>query len=161
MSENTEKLLERLGGMRAFRPMNVSTFADWSLDAGDLITVREREDGPARTMPVFHQDISWNGAAKGELSCTGEEKRPVEKQADRDEQRFRKATNRKLNAMDSQMSSLGSSVSSLQSALGDKQSVTVVTYIGTPSSGVVSYKQRRISFFGTVGSESSNNVVIV
>lgn len=165
MSANTEKLLARLGGMSAFSPMSVSTFADWSLDVGDTIRVREIDNGKRasvmRTMPIFHQDISWNGAATGEISCTGEEKRPVEKQADRDEQRFRKTTNKKLASLDSNVSSLSSKVSSLSSSLGKEQSVGVVTYIGTSGAGIVSYKKRTLTFYGSVGSESTNNVVIV
>lgn len=164
MSANTEALLERLGGMSVFRPMSVSTFADWSLDVGDTITVHEAENGARastmRTMPIFHQDINWNGAAIGELSCTGEEKRPVEKQADRDEQRFRKQTNKRLNSLDSEMNSLGSSVSSLEQALGSKQSVTVVTYVGSDDGTYLTINRTGITFYGSKGSESTSLVYI-
>lgn len=128
MSENTQKLLKRLNGMSAFKPMTVATFADWSLDAGDVITVHDAESNEDLLMPLFHNDLSWDGAARGDLSCTGEEKRPVEKQGDRDEQRFRKSTNKKLNSLDSSVGSLGSSVSSLKKSLSTDEltSMTVI-----------------------------------
>lgn len=164
MSANTENLLARLGGTSAFRPMTVATFTDWSLDVGDTITVQEPDNGSKarsiRTMPIFHSDMSWGGAATGTISSTGEEKRPVEKQADRDEQRFRKQTNKRLNSLDSKMSSLGSSVSSLEKALGSKQSVTVVTYVGSDDGTYLTINRRSITFYGSKGSESTSQVYI-
>lgn len=158
MSENTQKLLKRLNGMSAFKPMTVATFADWSLDAGDVITVHDAESNEDLLMPLFHNDLSWDGAARGDLSCTGEEKRPVEKQGDRDEQRFRKATNKKLTSMDSKVTSLGSSVSTLKDNLGSKQSVTVVTYIGSEDGSVLTCDRKNITFYGTVSSGSTLEV---
>lgn len=159
MSANTEKLLNRLRGTSAFKPMTVATFADWSLDAGDVITVRDAESGEELLMPLFHNDMSWDGAARGDLSCTGEEKRPVEKQEDRDEQRFRKATNKKLSTMDSKVTSLGSSVSSLQSALGSETKLSVLVNLRVSDTGKLYMEARQLRFFGSYGSKYDEGYV--
>lgn len=170
MSDKTDKLLERLKGTCAFRPMTVATFADWSLDAGDVVTVREpemeRSTQGALRMPIFDQSLSWGGAATGTISCTGEEKRPVEKQGDRDEQRFRKTTNKKISSLDSSVSSLNSgvsslksSVSNLQSALGSEISLRVITKISRDGT-LLKLTERYIGFYGSIGSETTSYVNI-
>ena len=142
----------RLQSTGRFKPMTLRTFADWSLDAGDVVQVSGSERDAVLQMPIFHSDLEWSGAATSELSCTGEEVRPLEKQADRDEQRFRKTTNKKLNSLDLSVSSLGKSVSTLEDNL-TKTSLSVLVNLRVSDTGKIYMEARRITFYGSYGSK--------
>ena len=71
----------------AFRPMSADTFSDWSIEAGDIISVDA--DGVVHPFPVFTSELDWVGAAKSTLSCDGGQARqPLRKQERREAAAF-------------------------------------------------------------------------
>lgn len=76
-----ENVLEKMQTTPQFRPMSADTFSDWSIEAGDIITVDV--DGSEETLPVFSSDMEWSGAARSTLSCTGNRERPTLSKAER------------------------------------------------------------------------------
>nr|DAG60722.1 MAG TPA: hypothetical protein [Bacteriophage sp.] len=71
----------------AFRPMSADTFSDWSIEAGDIISVDA--DGVVHPFPVFTSELDWAGAAKSTLSCDGSQARqPLRKQERREAAAF-------------------------------------------------------------------------
>ena len=51
----------------------VNTFTDWSVEAGDVVTVTR--DGQEYKMPVHNQKTNWNKQQRVMISATGNEKR--------------------------------------------------------------------------------------
>lgn len=76
-----ENVLAKMQTTPQFRPVSVDTFSDWSIEAGDIITVDV--DGSEETLPVFSSDMEWGGAARSTLSCTGNRERPTLSKAER------------------------------------------------------------------------------
>lgn len=67
----------------AFRPMSADTFSDWSIEAGDIISVDA--DGVVHPFPVFTSELDWVGAAKSTLSCDGGQARQTLRKQERRE----------------------------------------------------------------------------
>lgn len=76
-----ENVLAKMQTTPQFRPMSADTFSDWSIEAGDIITVEV--DGREETLPVFSSDMEWGGAAMATLSCSGSQERPTLSKAER------------------------------------------------------------------------------
>lgn len=76
-----ENVLAKMQTTPQFRPMSADTFSDWSIEAGDIITVEV--DGNEETLPVFSADMEWSGVARSTLSCTGNRERPTLSKAER------------------------------------------------------------------------------
>lgn len=76
-----ENVLAKMQTTPQFRPMSADTFSDWSIEAGDIITVEV--DGDEETLPVFSADMEWGGVARSTLSCTGNRERPTLSKAER------------------------------------------------------------------------------
>lgn len=76
-----ENVLAKMQTTPQFRPMSADTFSDWSIEAGDIITVEV--DGNEETLPVFSADMEWSGVARSTLSCTGNRERPTLRKAER------------------------------------------------------------------------------
>lgn len=76
-----ENVLAKMQTTPQFRPMSADTFSDWSIEAGDIITVEV--DGNEETLPVFSADMEWGGVARSTLSCTGNRERPTLSKAER------------------------------------------------------------------------------
>lgn len=68
-------VLEKMQATPTFRPMTADTFGDWSIEAGDIVSVDI--DGKSETLPVFSSSMEWNGAARTTLSCSGNEERQI------------------------------------------------------------------------------------
>lgn len=82
-----ENLLQKMQQTPAFRPMSADTFSDWSIEAGDIISVDA--DGVLHPFPVFTSELDWAGAAKSTLSCDGSQARqPLRKQERREAAAF-------------------------------------------------------------------------
>lgn len=76
-----ENVLAKMQTTPKFRPMSADTFSDWSIEAGDIITVEV--GGDEETLPVFSADMEWSGVARSTLSCTGNRERPTLSKAER------------------------------------------------------------------------------
>ena len=82
-----ENLLQKMQQTPSFRPMSADTFSDWSIEAGDIISVDA--DGVVHPFPVFTSGLDWVGAAKSTLSCDGGQARqPLRKQERREAAAF-------------------------------------------------------------------------
>jgi len=68
-------IYDRLNAHDPFYPLSVTTVCDWSVQAGDIVTVII--EGVNYSLPIYCQTIAWNGAAKVLYESTGAEKRPV------------------------------------------------------------------------------------
>lgn len=66
-------IFERLRNAPTYHPLEADTFADWSIEAGDLVTVTR--DGKSYQSPVHSTKINWNKKQKVTISSTGNEKR--------------------------------------------------------------------------------------
>lgn len=88
-----ENLLQKMQQTPAFRPMSADTFSDWSIEAGDIISVDA--DGVVHPFPVFTSELDWVGAAKSTLSCDGSQARqPLRKQERREAAAFAGVSNK-------------------------------------------------------------------
>ena len=76
-----ENVLAKMQATPQFHPMSADTFSDWSIEAGDVITVDV--GGQNQTLPVFSSDLDWGGAAMSTLSCSGSRERPTLSKAER------------------------------------------------------------------------------
>lgn len=70
-----ENVLAKMQATPSFFPMSAETFSDWSIEAGDVVTVEV--NGIDQTLPVFSADMDWGGAAMATLSCSGNRERPT------------------------------------------------------------------------------------
>ncbi len=70
-----ENVLAKMQATPSFCPMSAETFSDWSIEAGDVVTVEV--NGENQTLPVFSADMDWGGAAMATLSCSGNRERPT------------------------------------------------------------------------------------
>lgn len=66
-------IYERLAGAPQYHPMNAETFADWSLEAGDIVTVKR--EGTGYSSPVQTVRMKWNGVPTTQIESVGEKKR--------------------------------------------------------------------------------------
>lgn len=66
---STEDILTRLNSVEGYHPFDASTFADWSLEAGDIIKVSR--DGKEYTAPVHAATLTWQGQPKVNVSSGG------------------------------------------------------------------------------------------
>lgn len=76
-----DNVLSKMQATPQFRPISADTFSDWSIEAGDILTVEV--DGKDEVLPVFSADMDWGGAAKSTLSCSGSRERPTLSKAER------------------------------------------------------------------------------
>ena len=67
-------IYDRLRSVPAYHPLDTEAFADWTLEAGDIVTVER--DGQEYTSPVHSMSFTWKGGAPtASLHAGGEEKR--------------------------------------------------------------------------------------
>lgn len=66
-------IYERLNGMDTYHPFSANTFSDWSLEAGDTITVTR--DGQSYTSPVHSSTVRWAGQQQINVESTGDKER--------------------------------------------------------------------------------------
>lgn len=71
-------IYERINGAPQYHPLTADTFADWSMEAGDLVTVTR--DGNSYQSPVNSTRMTWKKGQQITISSEGSEKRdPVAK----------------------------------------------------------------------------------
>lgn len=69
-----EDIQERLANAPAYHPLDARTFADWSMEAGDIIKVKRGEE--EYSSPVHSTKMVWKGALSGmTISSTGTQER--------------------------------------------------------------------------------------
>lgn len=62
-------IFDRLSGVPPMNPSEVSTFADWSYQAGDVVTVSI--DGIAYRFPIYNLSLNWTGSPMMRWENTG------------------------------------------------------------------------------------------
>lgn len=73
-----QPIYKRLNETPTYHPLKADTFADWSMEAGDLITVTR--DGDNYKSPVNTTTLTWKKGQKMTVSSDGSEKRkPIAK----------------------------------------------------------------------------------
>lgn len=85
----TDDLLDRMKSTPSYKPSYANTFGDFSLDPGDILKIQT--DNGEELLPVFSQQMSWNGSARTTLSASGNKSREVLPKQERDEYSYRQA----------------------------------------------------------------------
>lgn len=68
-----QPILNRLNGVPQYHPGSAETFADWTLEAGDI--VRLKRMGQNYDTPVMVNTMRWNGQAKSTMEFDGQKER--------------------------------------------------------------------------------------
>lgn len=68
-----QPIVDRLNAAEPYHPLEANTFADWSLEAGDTVTVSR--DGVNYVSPVHTSRLVWKKQAQVAISATGNESR--------------------------------------------------------------------------------------
>lgn len=68
-----ENIYERIKEAGGYHPMTANTFADWALEAGDVVNVSR--DGRTYNVPVHTSKLKWNGKQEVEIETTGKRER--------------------------------------------------------------------------------------
>ena len=67
-------IYERLNDVSNYHPLDAETFADWSMEAGDIVTVSR--DGKDYSSPVHTSTMTWRGKAPTvEINASGKQHR--------------------------------------------------------------------------------------
>lgn len=64
-----QPIYERLNGADSYHPFSASTFADWSIEAGDIVTLKRKSD--AYVSPVHSSHLSWRGSPQVTMQSRG------------------------------------------------------------------------------------------
>lgn len=72
-NEALNPIYDRLTQAPTYHPLSANTFADWSMEAGDLITVSR--DGQSYQAPVHSSTMTWRGKQQIEVNATGNKER--------------------------------------------------------------------------------------
>ncbi len=70
-----QPIYNRLSAFKAFEPVLAHAVCDWSIQAGDIITLLL--DGVSYKFPIYCQTITWNGSARVDYESSGSDGRPV------------------------------------------------------------------------------------
>lgn len=68
-----QPIYERLNGVNNYHPYSANTFADWSVEAGDIVTVKRGNESYAS--PAHSVSMNWKGQSKVVLESKGEKTR--------------------------------------------------------------------------------------
>ena len=68
-----DPILERLNGVSSYHPFEADTFADWTMEAGDMVTVSR--EGTAYHSPVSTMRMVWRGKPEVTIESGGSRKR--------------------------------------------------------------------------------------
>lgn len=68
-----DAIYNRLSGFEPFNPSTADLFTDWSMQAGDIVTVKS--DSKEYKLPVYSMNMNWRGAPKIVAESTGNETR--------------------------------------------------------------------------------------
>ena len=66
-------IYNRLNGVDPYHPFSAETFSDWSVEAGDMVSVSK--DGTKYSSPVGSTTLEWNGAPQVTMTSTGQQQR--------------------------------------------------------------------------------------
>lgn len=66
-------ILDRVSAVSPHNPMTAETFADWSTEAGDIVTLKQGEDEYA--VPLHSTRMVWRGAPEMTMDSAGQQKR--------------------------------------------------------------------------------------
>ena len=69
-----QNILNRLNQFGGFHPATANLFTDWTLEPGDIITVKSGETD--YSVPVYQYDLDWKGGTIVAVQSTGSKKRP-------------------------------------------------------------------------------------
>lgn len=73
-----QPIYQRLNSVPRYHPMTANTFADWAMEAGDMVTVTEGNKSYAA--PVHTMTVKWHGKQEVVISSEGSKERsPVSK----------------------------------------------------------------------------------
>lgn len=67
------KIYNRLNGESGYHPVSANTYADWSMEAGDKVTISR--EGTNYKSPVGGYTLKWNGSQTIDVNTDGSEKR--------------------------------------------------------------------------------------
>lgn len=67
-------IFNRLTAAPRYHPMSANTFADWSMEAGDVIRIKR--DGTEYDSPVFSSTLKWHGKHEMDINTEGDKDRP-------------------------------------------------------------------------------------
>lgn len=67
-----DEILSALGELGTFSPVAADTFADWTMQAGDVVTIKSGED--AYKTPLYTMNMTWKGSPRVTMESTGDEK---------------------------------------------------------------------------------------
>lgn len=105
----------RLFGIPSFVPMNLRLIADYSVQAGDIISVVYGNE--TYSMPIFQADMLWNGSyVVADYSCEGSAERKLESKSVRSVQELQGNVHKMVNTVEqfsSRFESVEGSVSDL------------------------------------------------
>lgn len=68
-----QPIYERLHEAPEYHPLEADTFADWALEAGDIVTITR--DGNSYTSPVHNSTTVWKKSQQVKVASTGNEER--------------------------------------------------------------------------------------
>lgn len=68
----TDEILSALGELGTFSPVAADTFADWTMQAGDVVTIKSGDE--AYKTPVYTMNMTWKGSPRVTMESTGDEK---------------------------------------------------------------------------------------
>lgn len=70
---NLQAIYNRLNSVPRYHPMSAKTFADWSMEAGDIVTVSR--GGTSYQSPVGTSTLKWSGKQQIQISTEGSRER--------------------------------------------------------------------------------------
>lgn len=73
MTGDVNPIYQRLNGIQDYHPFTANTFADWSLEAGDIVSINR--GGDTYSGPTQINTIKWNGQQQVTVEVPGEQTR--------------------------------------------------------------------------------------
>lgn len=68
-----QPLYERLNGVSSYHPLSANTFTDWSMEAGDIVTIVRGDE--EYSVPVHNSSLVWKGKQQISIESNGAKKR--------------------------------------------------------------------------------------
>lgn len=130
-------IYNRLAAFAEYSPIALDALCDWSIQAGDIISVTIK--GETYTLPIFRQTITWSGRARVAYESTGDPMRPV-----------MNATNRRIWAQDRAMYILKTSVDGLSSEVSNKVDGNEIISKINQSAEAISIQASKINLNGAI-----------
>ena len=97
----SDEILNQLKKTPSFKPICAETFGDWSIEAGDILTIES--EGQIHTLPVFSSEMDWKGSARTTLTASGNSKREVQKRSEREEYGYQQSVRRSMGGLGGQI----------------------------------------------------------